>query len=201
MLRKRLARPLPVLTAVVVLAIAVLVLGQRLWNGEPYPAADPDRTAARLKQEAQRAHDEMALPASAEAITNGVETTACSYRGLRSVTRVDGSLGGVRGFRLAWRVTDVPRDTALAGQKRVRERLVREGWRLRDENVSGTGFRFERSAAGHRIDVAWYEPTGTLAVTAHAPCGKLPDGFDDHAWPESAWSPVGEARGAPASAS
>ncbi|WP_326769643.1 hypothetical protein OG978_38450 [Streptomyces sp. NBC_01591] len=51
------------------------------------------------------------------------------------------------------------------------------------------GFRFERPDTAYMVGVDWHRPTGTLAVVVHAPCGKLPDGFDEYAWPEAAWSP------------
>ncbi|MFD4948087.1 hypothetical protein ACFVYE_33320 [Streptomyces sp. NPDC058239] len=52
----------------------------------------------------------------------------------------------------------------------------------------GPGFRFEYPDTDDIVDVDWYEPTGTLAVSVYAPCGKLPAGFDEYAWPDSEWS-------------
>lgn len=75
-----------------------------------------------------------------------------------------------------------------AGQERVRRRLEREGWRLTGENVSDMGFRFEYPDTDDIVDVDWYEPTRTLAVSVYAPCGKLPAGIDEYAWPDSEWS-------------
>jgi hypothetical protein len=160
-----------------------------MWNGEPYPASVPDRVAERLKQEAQRVYDETALPGPAGVSSNGVETGTCYYRGLRSIAHIDQGRRDVRSFALKWRVTDVPRDSARAGQERVRERLDREGWKLTDENISDLGFRFEHPDTDYMVGVDWYEPTGTLAVSVYAPCGKLPVGFDEYVWPQSQWSP------------
>lgn len=50
------------------------------------------------------------------------------------------------------------------------------------------GFRFEHPDTDDMVDVDWYEPTGTLAVSVYAPCGKFPAGFDEYAWPDSEWS-------------
>ncbi|TQK50158.1 hypothetical protein FBY35_0473 [Streptomyces sp. SLBN-118] len=171
------------------LVVAMSVAGYRLWNGEPYPAADPDQVATRLKQEAQRVYSELALPGQPDVSSNGVETGTCYYRGLRSLAHVDEGRSDVSSFGLQWRVTDVPRNTARTGQERVRRRLEQEGWKLTSENVSGMGFRFERPDTDEKVAVDWHQPTGTLAVSVYAPCGKLPDHFDQYRWPESEWSP------------
>ncbi|MEU8834749.1 hypothetical protein [Streptomyces sp900116325] len=94
----------------------------------------------------------------------------------------------MRSFVLEWQVTDVLRSDARAGQERVRRRLEYEGWRLTGENVSDMGFRFERPDTDETVAVDWYEHTGTLAVSVHTSCGKLPAGFDEYAWPSSEWS-------------
>ncbi|MDQ0945991.1 hypothetical protein [Streptomyces sp. V1I1] len=68
-----------------------------------------------------------------------------------------------------------------------RRRLEQEGWKLTSENIADMGFRFEHPDTGDMLDMDWYEPTGTLAVSIYAPCGKLPDTFDPYEWPASAW--------------
>ncbi|MFJ7947763.1 hypothetical protein ACIQ6K_29545 [Streptomyces sp. NPDC096354] len=148
----------------------------------------PDQVAVRLKGEAQRVYEEVALAGQPGVSSSGVETGTCYYRGLRSIAHIDEGRSDVRSFLLEWQVTDVPRSTARAGQERVRRRLVREGWRLTGENVSDMGFRFERPDTDDTVAVDWYERTGTLAVRVDAPCGKLPAGFDEYAWPGSEWS-------------
>lgn len=35
----------------------------------------------------------------------------------------------------------------------------------------------------------WYHETGTYSVSVYADCGRLPDGFDEHDWPEGGWDP------------
>ncbi|WP_327240767.1 hypothetical protein OG243_40925 [Streptomyces sp. NBC_01318] len=187
MLRKCSARSVLWLTGIL-LAVGASVVDYRVWEGEPYPAVVPDQVAVRLKGEAQRVYEEVALPGRPGASSSGVETGTCYYRGLRSIAHIDEGRSDVRSFGLEWRVTDVPRSTARAGQERVRRRLEGEGWRLTGENVSDMGFRFEHPDTDDMVDVDWYEPTGTLAVSVYAPCGKLPAGFDEYAWPESEWS-------------
>lgn len=176
------------LIGIAVPAAVLSAAGAYVWNGPPYPPADPDQVAARLKQQSQRVYDEVALPGRPEVISAGVETGACYYRGLRSIAHIDRGRPDVRSFRLEWRLTDVPRDTARSGQDRVRDRLERQGWRLTSENTMSMGFRYEHPETGDMVDVDWYESTGTLAVSAYAPCGKLPDGFDAHHWPAAGWS-------------
>lgn len=44
------------------LAVGVSAVGYRVWEGEPYPAVVPDQVAERLKGEAQRVYEEVALP-------------------------------------------------------------------------------------------------------------------------------------------
>lgn len=167
------------------LAVGVSVVGYRAWEGEPYPAVVPDQVAERLKGEAQRVYEEAALPGRPGVSSSGVETGTCYYRGLRSIAHIDEGRGDVRSFVLEWQVTDVPRSDARAGRERVRRRLEHVGWRLTGENVSDMGFRFERPGADETVAVDWYEHTGTLAVRVHAPCGKLPAGFDEYARPSS----------------
>ncbi|MFE5946006.1 hypothetical protein [Streptomyces sp. NPDC056480] len=170
------------------IAVGLVAAGSFLWNGSPYPEADPDAVAVRLKAQAQRVYDEAALP-GAPGVRSRVETGTCSYRGLRSVAHIDRGRPDVRSFGLSWSVTDMPEAEARAAQTRTRLRLERDGWRLVGENVSDLGFRFEHPGTGDKVDVDWYEPTGTFALSASAPCGRLPDGFSAHDWPAAAWTP------------
>ncbi|MEU8677030.1 hypothetical protein [Streptomyces sp. NPDC048560] len=185
------ARPLRALLRLTgtLLAVAGIAACVWLWNGSPYPRTDPDRVAIRLKEEAGRVYDEVALPGTAEAVSGRVDTGVCYYRGLRSVAHIDEGRPDVRSFGLEWRVTNIPPATARTSQQRVRLRLEREGWRLTHENISDLGFRFEHPDSAYQVGVDWYEPTGTFAVNVYAPCGKLPAGFDEYDWPESRWSP------------
>ncbi|WP_158781022.1 hypothetical protein [Streptomyces sp. NRRL S-237] len=168
--------------AAVVLGVAALLLATcwgayRLWNGAPFPEVDPAIVATRLGAEAERVQDDLALPAGAESPPDRMETGACYYRGLRSVAHIDEARADVRTFILDWRTTGVPKDTARTGQERVRARLSQQGWKLISENISDRGFRYEDRKTGDQVDVNWYASTGTLAVSIHAPCGKIPDGY------------------------
>ncbi|MFD4372608.1 hypothetical protein [Streptomyces sp. NPDC058486] len=180
----------PVRRALLATAAAGLaVLAAAVWFGSPYPAADPEAAAARLKDEARWAYDEARLPPGTVPVEGRVETGSCYYRGLRSLAHIDEARSDVRSFALRWEVRGVSGAAARAGQDRTRARLAAAGWRLISENVSDRGFRFEDPASGRTVSVDWYEPTGTYAMTGYVPCGRLPDGFDEYAWPSAAWHP------------
>ncbi|MER6449023.1 hypothetical protein DEJ51_01605 [Streptomyces venezuelae] len=148
----------------------------RLWNGGPYPEVDPHVVATRLAAEAERVENDLALPVGPGPLPDRMETGACYYRGLRSLAHIDQARRDVRSFSLERETTGIAQDTARAAQERVRSRLTRQGWKPVSQNVSPMGFRFENQDTGDQIDVDWYEPTGTLVVLLHAPCGKIPDG-------------------------
>ncbi|MFD7975556.1 hypothetical protein [Streptomyces sp. NPDC059071] len=170
------------------LVVGAGIAGEWLWNGTPYPAADPDRVAARLKAQAQRVYAEAALPGEADPYSR-VETGTCYYRGLRSFAHIDQGRRDVRSFELSWQVSGVAEGTARAAQERTRRRLERDGWKLTSEDISDRGFRFEHPGTGDKVDVDWYEPTGTYVMSTYAPCGELPDGFDAYHWPAADWAP------------
>ncbi|MEU3950133.1 hypothetical protein [Streptomyces sp. NPDC029526] len=187
---KRLRRALAWTVGGLLLAGAA-VTARGLWEGEPYPAADPDRVAVRLKDHAQQVLDEAALPRDRPAPAR-VDTSACYYRGLSYLAHFDQSRRDVYGFTLNWRVTEVPEAAARRAQEPTRRRLERDGWELRYERDprAGFGFVFADPRTGEAVDVAWYRPTGTYAVSVSAPCGTVPDGFDAYDWPAAAWTPA-----------
>ncbi|MFE6028194.1 hypothetical protein [Streptomyces niveus] len=82
------------------------------------------------------------------------------------------------------------RETARAGQDRVRLRLIREGFQLTSEETGDApmGYRFTHPDSEHMVDVNWYESTSLLAFTAYAPCGKVPAGFSEYEWPQGEWT-------------
>ncbi|MFJ3727904.1 hypothetical protein ACIPYQ_35780 [Streptomyces sp. NPDC090045] len=161
----------------VTLLTAVTWAGYRLWNGAPYPEVDPHVVGMRLREEAQRVHEDLALPGSAAEEPYQVDTGACYYRGLRGFAHIDRSRRDVYYFDLDTRTTGVPQAVARTGEERVRSRLSQQGWKLVSENITSMGFRFENPDTGDTVDVGWYEPTGTLAVSVFSQCGKVPAGF------------------------
>ncbi|MFE7753063.1 hypothetical protein [Streptomyces sp. NPDC057428] len=196
----------PVLYAVtglviVALSVAAVVAGNFVWNGAPYPSAAPDAVAKRLKDRSDGVYDGFALPEKHAAGSGRVDTGACYYRGLRSIAHIDEARSDVRSFGLDWSVPDVPEATARAAQRRVRHRLVQQGWRLTHEGDRAgatfrqLGFRFENPEGGDHVDVQWNDSTTTLFISVYAPCGQVPDGFVEYGWPEADWQPKEQAAG------
>ncbi|MFI8437373.1 hypothetical protein ACIGJO_27260 [Streptomyces sp. NPDC079020] len=177
------------------LLVAAAVAGRAVWNGTPYPSADPDAVAQRLQSRSDRVYEGFALPDTYTAESSRVDTGACYYRGLRSIAHIDEARSDVRSFGLDWSVADVPEATALEAQRRVRQQLLRQGWKLTHEgDRAGStfrelGFRFEDPEGGDQVDVQWNDSTTTLFISVYAPCGRVPDTFEEYDWPEGVWHP------------
>ncbi|QDY80560.1 hypothetical protein [Streptomyces qinzhouensis] len=180
-----------ILWAVVALVVVGAgVLGVRLWNGEPYPSSDPDRVADRLEQRAQTLYDEAALPGRPRVESAGVRKSGCQYRGLRGIAHLDDSRRpDVWQLRLDWSAPGLDIAVARAAQERIRERLERRGWTAADGIFGDMGFRFRAPGSGEQVDVMWYQATGNMLVRASAPCGEVPQRFQDSGWHNSGWSP------------
>ncbi|WP_409055894.1 hypothetical protein [Streptomyces sp. SYP-A7185] len=190
-----------VAAAVVALSAAAAVAGNSVWNGEPYPSADPDAVAQRLNDRSDEVYDGFGLPDTYAAAPGRVDTGACSYRGLRGFAHVDEARSDVRSFGLDWSVPHVPEATARDAQERVRRQLVERGWKRTHDWGRRTGasslqlgFRFE-DPRGDQVDVQWNDATTTLFISVYAPCGQVPDTFDEHRWPAADWDPRESAPG------
>ncbi len=179
----------------VALLVAVAVAGNVVWNGTPYPSADPDAVAQRLKARSDEVNGGFALSGKYAAGSGRVDTGPCYYRGLRGVAHVDEARSDVRSFALDWSVPGVPEATARDAQRRVRQRLTQKGWKLTHEGDRAgatfreLGFRFEDPEGGDQVDVRWNDSTTTLSVSVYAPCGRVPERFVEHDWPEADWHP------------
>ncbi|MET9689806.1 hypothetical protein ABZY81_15200 [Streptomyces sp. NPDC006514] len=174
-------RSRPVLVALALGGVMCCLLvgwgAYRLWNGAPYPEADPHVVATRLGAEAERVESDLALPAGPRSPSDRMETGACYYRGLRAFAHIDSARRDVHTFSVERETTGLPEDTARTAQERVRSRLSQQGWKLISQNVSSMGFRYENQDTGDQVHVDWYEYTGTLAFRIYAPCAKIPDGY------------------------
>ncbi|MFE9999822.1 hypothetical protein [Streptomyces avermitilis] len=185
----------------VALSVAAAEAANSVWNGAPYPSADPDAVAQRLKDQSDGVYDGFALPAKYAADSGRVDTGACYYRGLRGIAHIDEARSDVRSFGLDWSVPDIPEATARDAQRRVRQRLVKQGWKLifEGDRVGETfrklGFRFENPEGGDQVDVQWNDSTTTLFISVYAPCVQLPDGFEEYGWSEADWHPKEQASG------
>lgn len=121
---------------------------------------------------------------------------------MKSFTHIDEARSDVVSFGLRWSVPDVPEATARDAQQRVRQQLVKQGWRLTSEEgdragatFSELGFRFEDPKGGDLVDVQWNDSTTTLFISVYAPCGQVPDDFSPYDWPEGDWHPKKQAPG------
>ncbi|WP_381790694.1 hypothetical protein [Streptomyces niveus] len=176
-------------------AVAAGGLVLSVWNGEPYPSTDPDAVAQRLKDRSDEVYDDFALPGKYPAEPGRIDTGACYHRGLSGFTHIDRARSDVLSFGLDWSVPDVPEATARDAQQRVRQRLVKQGWRLTHEGdragatLSELGFRFENPEGGDQVDVRWNDATTTLFISVYAPCGQVPGEFEKYGWSEADWRP------------
>ncbi|WP_327334094.1 hypothetical protein [Streptomyces anulatus] len=206
LVRRARASGRPVLYAVtglvtVALSTAAVVAGNFMWNGAPYPSADPDAVAKRLKDRSDGVYDGFALPEKYTADAGRIDTGACYYRGMRSIAHIDEARSDVRSFGLDWSVPDVPEATARDAQRRVRHRLVQQRWKLTHEGDRAgatfrqLGFRFENPEGGDQVDVQWNDSTTTLFISVYAPCGQVPDEFVEYGWSEADWQPQEQAAG------
>ncbi|MCX5115318.1 hypothetical protein OOK13_44205 [Streptomyces sp. NBC_00378] len=179
----------------VALLAASVVAGNAVWNGAPYPTADPDVVAQRLKARSDEVYGGFGLPEKYAADSGRFDTGACYYRGLRGIAHIDRGRRDVRSFGLDWSVPGVPEAAARDAQRRVRRQLARKGWTLTLEgdragaSFHELGFRFEDPEGGDQIDVRWNDLTTTLFISVYAPCGKVPDGFVGYDWGEADWHP------------
>ncbi|MCX4673553.1 hypothetical protein OG453_44155 [Streptomyces sp. NBC_01381] len=188
----------------VALSVAVAVAGSvvgNVWNGAPYPSADPDAVAQRLKDRSDGVYEDFALPEKYAADPARIHTGACYYRGLRGIAHIDEARSDVRSFGLDWSVPDIPETTARDAQQRVRQHLVKQGWkRTHDGDRAGAtlrewGFRYADPESGDQVDVKWNDATTTLFISVYAPCGKVPAGFAEYGWAEADWRPNEQAPG------
>lgn len=131
-------------------AAGLAVGGLAVWFGTPYPAADPEASAARLKAEAGRVLEEARLPPGTRPVHNGVETGTCYHRGLRSLAHIDQGRPDVRSFELSWQVTGVPEKTAADAQERTRRRLTAAGWTRVPESGGERGVPLRASGLGRQ---------------------------------------------------
>lgn len=187
----------------VLIVSAVLLVGAltaaavaEFWTGKPYPEADPDAVASRLKARSQVAYDGFGLRGRPSVAQGRMNTGSCYYRGLQSIGHIDEARPDVVSFEHTWSVPDVQEDSARPAERRLRERLTGEGWKLthdRHREARGSldlGFRFEDPKSGDKIDVAWHDSTATLFVSVYAECGQVPDGFETSGEWTAAWTPA-----------
>ncbi|MFC8828981.1 hypothetical protein ACFT9I_26945 [Streptomyces sp. NPDC057137] len=168
------------LLACVLAIVAVAPAVGRVWYGDPYPTADPEGVAERIQDRSQRAYDLLGLPEPVVVARNSLDSSVCRDRGLLNLT--GDPEPGVIAPQHRWGVDGVAEDVARAALSRLRERLTARGWELTHEwDRRGTGraesgFRFEDTVSGDKVDARWNSSRGALFVDVYAPCARVPDG-------------------------
>ncbi|MEU1176609.1 hypothetical protein ABZ464_02990 [Streptomyces sp. NPDC005820] len=168
--------------------VAGLVKFVRVWEGEPYPVADPAATAARLDDETQTVYDALALTgAELEAERSGglvAYNDSCQYRGLShwadQLNDTPPLVPDVVNVSAEWRLKGVSDEEAAAALRRARAELVRRGWEVtRYENAAPrrtlrvTPDGSDGVPVSLRVDAL---PGDRLLVGAYADCARYPDG-------------------------
>lgn len=186
----------PVTVFATLALLATTSLAARLaWNGEPYPSADPDAVAERLKTRSNEVYDSFALAKKYAAQPSRVDTGACYHRGLSGYVNLDRARLDVSSFRLYWDVPNVPEPTARDALRQARQQLTSHGWEFSHDWADSTssllelGFRYEEPGRGDKVDLRWNSSTTTLFVEVYAPCTQVPDEFNAHDWPAADWLP------------
>lgn len=154
----------------------------RVWNGAPYPVADPAATARRLDGHTQAVYDVLGLP-DAELDTNpyDVGQTAgenCGYPGLGHVSaQLNGShVPGVVTVSSSWRLRGVTRAQADSALARSRQALAGKGWQVTEyRNIHDRviGVEAQPPGSGDRVHISAF-PGDRFEVTAHAECARYP---------------------------
>ena len=162
-----------VLSAVAIaLTFAAFAGLQRLWAGEPYREADPRAEVTRIQDTARRAHDLMALPEAARLDHEEIDTGDCYYRGMEYWAHFDESQPGVNSFHTAWAAEPVTRTDARTALTRLRERLIADGWKVRDDR-SGQDFltlRLERPGTEDTLVADWYGTRSPVRLAVYTEC-------------------------------
>ncbi len=189
----------PVITGAAAVGLTMLgIVGfLRLWDGKPYPVADPATTATRLDGHTQAMYDALDLPTAELGTAGGFEADGygCQYRGLKHLSEQladsPGNPPGVVKVRAGWSLKGVSRAEAVSAMHRARRELTRRGWEVAD--YENSRFRLWLSMkptdSGDRVTVEAY-PAGRLDVEAHTedcvryPSGTPLDGPDEPTLPD-----------------
>ncbi|WBO65375.1 hypothetical protein [Streptomyces camelliae] len=167
----------------VLLAVAAVAGCTRLWDGEPYPVADPVATATRLDGYTQAVYDALDLP-DAELEPGGspeADGYGCSYRGLRhldeELSDSPGSPPGVVDVSSGWALKGVSRAEAVSAMQRARAELTRQGWKVAGYENSRSWLRLSLKPVNGEdtVSVEAY-PGDRLQVAAYAECARYPSG-------------------------
>lgn len=166
-------------------AVTVAWWFRQLWEGDPYPVADPAATARQLDQRTQAVYDALDLP-QAQLATDwpgGLKASggACPYRGLRhwreQLSDSPPSEPRVVSVRGEWVLTGVSRTQAESALERVRRVMTRQGWNVTtyERSLQRLQLGLTPPGAANSIAVEAYDGD-RLQVVAYAECARYPSG-------------------------
>ncbi|WP_159037203.1 hypothetical protein [Streptomyces specialis] len=175
-------------------AVAVVVLLLVVWcgvrvyswvKGEPFPVADPDRTARALQDHSQEIYLALALPAGRTEVSgNRLMGLECDPRDWTMGFEADPDpVPGVVQVQHTWDVTGLSTDQARTAISQAVDALVADGWHLetrRDE--PGYFLTVLLTRDDHTSALEWVHRDQVLEVVTTAPCGRAPE--------ESRWYPL-----------
>ncbi|MFD0415583.1 hypothetical protein [Streptomyces sp. NPDC127108] len=157
-----------------------------VWEGEPYPVADPAATSRHLDERSQAVYDALALPdARLDTKRSGprayTDAYTCDRRGLRTLSdALDPSPPSephVVSVTYDWTLRDVPRARAVTALAHARRELTRQGWKVAEHQNDRYGLELSMRPPrdGTSVAITAY-PGGRLEVSAYAGCARYPEG-------------------------
>ncbi|WP_327416059.1 hypothetical protein [Streptomyces sp. NBC_01233] len=158
-----------------------------IWDGTPYPVADPAATARELEGHTQSAYAALGLPRAELADWPGAGLAAdghdCHLRGMRHWSErgiaYPPQAPGVVTVSDTWGLRGVPRAEAEPALERVRKALTQQGWKVTDyansPDLHQAELRLELPGTGRTLSLTTY-PGDRLEVAAHADCARYPSG-------------------------
>lgn len=169
-----------------------------VWEGDPYPVADPAATSRRLDERTQRVYDALALPdarldTERSAARAEAEGYGCYRRGMRHWS--DAFAGSppsephVVNVSYDWTLRGVPRARAATAVEHAKKELTREGWKVAAHDDDRFGLRLKVVAPGGGLSVSVTSyPSGRLEIAGYADCARYPSGtnLDEYGVPELA---------------
>ncbi|MFE6871187.1 hypothetical protein ACFVFS_32100 [Kitasatospora sp. NPDC057692] len=179
------------------IAVGVLLVGAvfltglkavELWQGDPFPVADPVAVAQRLDGQTQSIYDALQLPPTRlvpDWPGGGIEATVhdCHARGLgEALNDSPPEEPGTAAVHASWALADVPAAEAVEAMARARRTLTAAGWTVTSSTetpAEDASLRLRPPATADgvtvRAGVSVY-PNGALAVFAVTECLRYPDG-------------------------
>lgn len=156
----------------------------RLWDGVPYPVADPAATARQVDRHTQAVYDVLDLP-QAELDTGwpgrglDADGSSCYRRGLRhwgdQLSDSPPSEPHTVMVHDSWALTGVSPAQAESALKRARRALTQRGWTVTAYEHSRQRLRLTLTPPRTDITVVLEAyPGDRLQVAAHADCARYP---------------------------